>query len=104
MGRKLKRALAKQERRENKKNMISMTYQDLIDMKQKTAQEQNDFTVENLFMLFALAEHRVHKFGSTRIFRTLKYIEELMDPIISGEKDFSDYAAELEKETDIKIK
>lgn len=104
MGRKLKRILAKQNKREKKKSTVTMTYQDLIDMKRKTAQEQNEFTVENLFVLFALAEHRVHKFGSTRIFRTLNYIEELMNPIISGEKVFSDYATELEKETGIKVK
>lgn len=104
MGRKLKRKIDQMKNHEQKKNSVTMTYQELNMMKQKVAKEQNDFTVDNLFMLFALAEHRVHKFGSGRIFKTLNYIEKLMEPIIKGELTFNDYAAQLDEETGIKVK
>lgn len=104
MGRKLKRKLERNKRIAEKKESVQMTYQELNDLKRKTAEDQNAYTVDNMCMLFALAEHRIHKFGYKRIFRTLNYIETLMDPIIKGEKTFEEYAKELEEETKIKVR
>lgn len=72
-----------------------------IDKYSEAISKDNTMT---LMVCFALAERRVHKFGRKRIMDTLKYIDEMMGEINSGNKSIYDYHDELIDETGISIK
>lgn len=45
-------------------------------------------TIEMMMTVFALAEHRVHKHGYTRVKRTADYVDQLMDDIVNKKTTF----------------
>lgn len=58
-------------------------------------------TVQMMMTAFALAEHRIHKFGHTRVKRTIDYVEQLMDDINHDKASFEQYREDCLKEIGI---
>lgn len=104
MGRAERRMRERLERLENKKNQIVIDKYELAKIKKDISDRASTFSTEALMSCFALAEHRIHKFGSGRITKTLEYVDELMGAIEDGSKTMDDYFRELEEETGIEVK
>ena len=104
MGRAEKRRMERKNRIEDRKGKVLMTPQDINQLKRDIAQDVTDFKVEALMTCFALANHRLYGHGAKRTMRTLQYIDELMGPIITGEKTIDDYKREAEEEINIAIR
>lgn len=104
MGRAERRMRERLERLENKKNQVVIDKHELAKLKKDISNKASTFSTEALMTCFALAEHRIHKFGSKRITKTLEYVDELMSAIENGDKTMFDYFEELEEETGIEVK
>lgn len=61
------------------------------------------FDIEALMTCFALSERRLYGFGRKRILRSVKYISELMDDILTDKATLDDYKRELEEKAKVKI-
>lgn len=59
--------------------------------------------VNGFMVCLGLVLHRDFGFDDDQIGEILVGMDKLMDPVINGEKKISEYAAELEAETGIKI-
>lgn len=103
MGRAERRRLERKKRIEERKEKVLLSRSEISRLKQDITSAATSYGTEALMTCFALAEHRLYGFGATRIFRSLSYIDELMGPIIEGEKTIEDYKKELETETGVKI-
>lgn len=103
MGRAERRKLERRSRLDDRKNKVLMTREEVSKMKKQVTQTASNFSVEALMTCFALAEHNLYGYGQTRILRTLKYIDDLMGPIIDGTATIDDYKKELEEKCNVKI-
>lgn len=99
MGRKERRYIQRQQRIEERKGKMLLSKDDV----QEIADDVRKMNVEDLMTCFALAERRLYGFGKKRILRTLQYVDELMEPIISGECTLDDYKKIIEDEAHIRI-
>ncbi len=104
MGRAEKRRLERQNRLENRKGKVPMSYSEISGMQKETADAVSQYNVASLMTCFALAEHRLYGFGSKRIMRSLQYIDGLMGDIIEDRVTMEDYMKMLEEEVGVKIK
>ena len=104
MGRAERRMRERMERIENKKNQVVLDKYELAKIKKDISDKASTFSTEALMSCFALAEHRIHRFGSKRITKTLEYVDELMGAIENGSKTMEDYFQELEDETGIEVR
>lgn len=103
MGRAERRRRERMERIENKKNEVVLTRQDIAKMKSDISQRVSAFSTESLMTCFALAEHRLHGHGYKRILKTINYVDELMNDILTGDALMEDYTKQLEEETGVVI-
>lgn len=103
MGRAERRMMERRNRIENHKNKISMTRDELRQIKKKVSTDVSDYNVELLMTCFALAEHRLYGFGKKRIFRSLQYIDELMGGINNDPTIVDEYKKELDVEAGVRI-
>lgn len=104
MGRVERRKAERYKRIERSKEEITMTRQELAEMRDKLSQNVLNYNVEALMTCFALAEHRLYGFGKTRILRSLQYIDDLMGEVNDGKTSIEDFKRELEEETNVMIK
>lgn len=104
MGRVERRKAERYKRIERSKEEITMTRQELAEMRDKLSQNVLNYNVEALMTCFALAEHRLYGFGKTRILRSLQYIDDLMGEVNDGKASIEDFKRELEEETNVMIK
>lgn len=104
MGRAEIRKAERYKRIERSKEEITMTRQELAEMRDKLSQNVLNYNVEALMTCFALAEHRLYGFGKTRILRSLQYIDDLMGEVNDGKASIEDFKRELEEETNVMIK
>lgn len=104
MGRAERRRAERKSRIESRKNQVSMTYQELGEMKEEIMTDASKLNVEALMTCFALAERRLYGFGPKRVLRSLQYIDDLMGDILNGEATIRDYQKQLEEELSIKVK
>ena len=102
MGRAEKRK-AERKNRLNEKKKLLFSRKEIKDIQKDSRNIASTFTVETLMTCFALAEHRLYGFGKTRVLRTLKYIDDLMEDVMSGEISIDEYKEQLEKEVGVKI-
>lgn len=103
MGRAELRRKQRQELLDYRKGKIMLSKQDLNTIRDEESTRVSNFSVEALMTCFALAEHRVYKFGTKRALRTLKYVDELMADITNETKTIDDYKKILEDEIHLKI-
>ena len=103
MGRAEKRRMERKNRIEERKGKVLMSHSDINEMKRSIVEDVADFRTEALMTCFALANRRLYGHGTQRTLRTLKYIDELMGPIATGEKTIDDYKRELENEVSVKV-
>ena len=105
MGRAERRRQERQEKLEARRGNLlpRMSKEELAVMRERTSYETSKNNVEMLMTCFALAEHRLYKFGHKRIVRSLRYIEQLMEYINNDKATIEDYKKELEAETGIII-
>lgn len=103
MGRAERRRAERWERIENRKEKILLDRSDITEIKRKASHETSRYDTEALMACFALTEHRLYGFGTKRIMRSLQYINDLMNNILTGDAVMEDYIKELEKETGILI-
>lgn len=99
MGRRERRYAERQQRIEERKGKMLLSKDEV----QEIANDVRKVNVEDLMTCFALAEHRLYGFGKKRILRTLQYVDELMEPIISGECTMDDYKKMVEEEVNVSI-
>lgn len=104
MGRVERRKAERYKRIERSKEEVTMTRQELAEMRDKLSQNVLNYNVEALMTCFALAEHRLYGFGKTRILRSLQYIDDLMGEVNDGKTSIEDFKRELEEETNVMIK
>lgn len=104
LGRAERRREERRNRIESHKGSLSISREELSEMKRKASSDASKFNVEALMTCFALAEHRLYGFGQKRIFRSLQYIDELMGKILDDTANIEDYKRELEDEASVKIK
>lgn len=104
MGRVERRKAERYKRIERSKEEVTMTRQELAEMRDKLSQNVLNYNVEALMTCFALAEHRLYGFGKTRILRSLQYIDDLMGEVNDGKASIEDFKRELEEETNVMIK
>lgn len=104
MGRAERRQRERTERIESRKGKVLVEKHALSELKRKTVSDTAAFDTEALMTCFALTGRRLHGYGKTRILRELQYVDELMGPILSGEKTVNDYKRELEQEIGLVIK
>ena len=90
MGRAERRLTAKREK------------QTRTDVKRAVNNTRN-FDIEALLTCFALAEHKVYGFGRKRILRSMKYVSELMDDILTDKATIDDYQRILEEKAKVRI-
>jgi len=100
MGRAERRKKERIDRIEARKDKILVSRDEISDMKHKVG----EYKMEVLLTCFALANHRLWGHGATRIFRTLKTVEEMADAVLSGEVSMDDYICELKNEAGIIIR
>lgn len=104
MGRAERRRMERKNRIEDRKGKILMTPHDINEMKRNIVEDVADFKTEALLTCFALANHRLYGHGTKRTLRTLQYIDELMGPLLTGEKTIDDYKREAEEEVHISVR
>lgn len=97
MNRAERRRAEKAAKKEDKK--IVLTMKELETIKTQVRVE----TATALVPCFALAEHRVHKFGKVRALRTLNYLDILMTSYINGTMKIEDFIKQCEDELGIRI-
>ena len=103
MGRAERRRMERNKRIESRKDKILMSTDEVIRMKRQITEEATDYKVEALMTCFALANRRLYGHGTQRTMRTLQYIDDLMEAIITGEKSIDDYKKEVEDEVNVVI-
>lgn len=69
----------------------------------KVKDELGTYYVETLMTCFALAEHEVHKFGQGRVMKSLRFIDELMGKVGSGEVTVDELKQKLADEVKVSI-
>ena len=104
MGRAERRRMERNDRIENRKGKLVLSKKELHDICDKAQRSTSEYNVEALMTVFALAEHRIHKFGRKRTLKTLAYIDELMKDVADGKVSIEKYKKELEDEVGIAIK
>lgn len=104
MGRAERRRMERADRIENRKGKLVLSKRELNDICDRAQRSTSEYNVEALMTVFALAEHRVHKFGRKRTLKTLAYIDELMADVADGNVSIEKYKKELEDEVGIAIK
>lgn len=62
-----------------------------------------NFDVDALMTCFALAEHKLYGFGRKRITKSIVYINDLMDDILTDKATIDDYKRELEEKAKVRI-
>ena len=102
MGRAERRKMERKNRIEERKGRMSRS--ELKKIEAVARDEVSKYNVEALMTCFALAEHRLYKFGRKRCLRSLQYIDELMGAINNDEATIEDYKKELESEIELTIK
>lgn len=103
MGRAEKRKIERRNRIEENKDKVVMTKQELAKLKQDIRNETSAFTTEALMTCMALKDRRLRGYGQKRIMDDLQYVDELMGPIMSGEKTIDDYKRALREESNVVI-
>lgn len=103
MGRAERRRMERNNRLENRKDKVLMSQKEVNNLKRRIIEDVADFKVETMMTCFALALHRVFRFGPKRILRLLQYIDDLMGAINTGEKTIDDYRKELEEEAKVVV-
>lgn len=103
MGRAERRWAERRNRIESRKGKLLIDPTELTEIKKKASHETSRYDTEALMTCFALAEHRLFGFGAKRIMRSLQYINDLMNDILTEKAVMEDYIKELEKETGILI-
>jgi hypothetical protein len=91
------------ERKEKHGKGVTLSKNELNSIKEQISDRASITTVDILMVCFALAEHRVHKFGKKRIKKTIDYIDSLVEMIVNGEATIEDYKRELKEETNVTI-
>ena len=81
-----------------------MSQQEFREMRETLKDGITKYNVDALMTCFALAERRLYKFGPTRIFRSLQYIDDLMGDVLNGSATIEGYKRELKEETGVVIK
>lgn len=103
MGRAERRKMERRARIASKKDSVTLSRNDIRNMKDKLRNDISKYDVEAMMTCFALAEHRVYGFGKKRVLRTLQYIDDLMEEILKNNATIEDYKEQLEQETGVKI-
>lgn len=103
MGRAERRKAERKNRIENRKNQVTMSRQEIGEMKNDLVSSTSKYDVEALMTCFALAEHRLYGFGSKRVLRTLQYIDDLMGDIVNNSATIEDYKKLVKEEVGIAI-
>lgn len=104
MGRAERRRAERLNRIENSKDKVTLSRQEIRQLKEKITVDASAYGAEALMTCYALALRRLYRFGFKRINRSLKEIDRLMDDILSDRATIEDYKKELEHETGIVIK
>lgn len=107
MGRAERRMMERRNRIEQKKedkNKITMTREELGQLKDQIIEDTLNYNVEALFTCFALAQHDIYGFGAKRISRTLQYVDDLMGDVLNDKTTIEDLKKKLENETGVSIK
>lgn len=104
MGRAEQRRLERKNRIENRKGKIAMSRKDIAELQHEAAFARTKYDAEALMTCFGIIEHRVHKFGRTRIFRTFEAIDKLMQDIIEGRTTLEELKKELEEDVGVIVR
>ena len=104
MGRAERRRNDRINRLDSRKDKLLIDKKELTDMRSDIVDTVAKYDVEAMMTCFALAEHRLYGFGSTRIMRSLQYIDELMGNVLRGSKTIDEYKQELIDETGVAIR
>lgn len=91
------------ERKEKHGKGVTLSKNELNSIKEQISDRASITTVDILMVCFALAEHRVHKFGKKRIKKTIDYIDSLVEDIVNGNATLEDYKKALKEEADVTI-
>lgn len=106
MGRAERRMMERRSRIEQKKedkNKITMTREELKQLKDQIIEDTLNYNVEALFTCFALAQRELYGFGTKRITRTLQYIDDLMGDILNDKTTVEELKKKLTSETGVSI-
>lgn len=103
MNRAERRRIDRNKSREPRQRGVRLTAEDINNIKERISDEASIATVDTLMTCFALAEHRVHKFGKKRLKRTIDYIDSLVDAMVIGKATLEDYKNALKEEADVTI-
>lgn len=103
MGRAERRQSERRSRIEERKNKILMGRDELRKMKEEISYEASEYNTENLLTCFALTLVR-QGFDEDDIANSMRYLDGLMDDILSGKSTTEDYVKELEEKTGIIIR
>lgn len=103
MGRAERRRSERRSRIEERKNKILMGRDELRKMKEEISYEASEYNTENLLTCFALTLVR-KGFDEDDIADSMRYLDGLMDDILSGKSTMEDYVKELEEKTGIIIR
>ena len=103
MGRAERRRAERRERIEERKGKIVLSPKELNDIKREISNDVTKFKTEWLMTCFALALRRKFGFGTERIARALREVDDMMIAIMDDECTIDDYINELENCTGIRV-
>lgn len=103
MGRAERRQNERKNRILERKSKVLVSYDELERLKRKVSDDVSIDNCNALLTCFALAGHRLYGHGHKRTMRSLRYIDELMGQLASGEATLDDFKSELEREIGVII-
>lgn len=103
MGRAEKRKIERFNRIEENKDKVVMTREEFAKLKRDIRNESSTFTTEALMTCMALKDRRLRGYGQKRIMDDLQYVDDLMGPIMRGEKTIEEYKEALREESKVVI-
>lgn len=95
MGRAEKRKMERNNRIENRKSMIHMSYEEYSEAIRKAKNEATRDAFKVFATCMALKDIQMHGYGKKRIIDNLNYMNDLMNALLDGDANFADYEKEV---------